>query len=342
MDQRVIDEFGLFCLRKKGVCGPDVHMKTAGAGTAFVQDPLQRAWYLAVYNNFCSSPSGAVIYGNFQRPEDLLSADDNGLNTWIRQNWKGIPIRQNRRPARSVDKLARSLVTLAYWMIDTDDGFHTIPSMTYEEVWKSLDAVYTWGRYVKIKFLETCRLFLGPEYAHLVAPDIHGNGGWSPRKALGFIYPEYATILNSKNRNDKQTLALINSLAEEVQAYVTEKWVPVSLYELEALLCNYKQTLSTRKAFYVGRTIDSELEYDRKIREFWGRDPYRGQFDFFETRKVVFPHETLGELQGWDGVRLDLSPLLLNYGIVWSDVVYDYLASREDLEHPVKRPVPAL
>lgn len=326
-----LEQFGLFCQRKKGVNGPDIHMKAAGAGTEGL-DFETRSWRLAVYNNFCSTPSAAVVWATWSW-EDMHngSVNDESLEDWIRRNWKGIPIRQNRRPARSVPKLTRSLDTLCLWM---RDDFPSLPEMSYAEAWKSLDSVYTWGRYVKIKWLETCRRFLGPDYAHFEAPDIHGSGGWSPRKALGILYPEYAMVVANKARNDKQTLNFVHSLAQELRAYVSENWVETSTYELEALLCNYRQTLSTGKTFYAGRTIDSELEYHKKIINFWGDNPYLGTFNFFSSRLKAFPIETLGEIQGWDGVRADLSPLLREDNIVWSDAVFSYNASKDDLSHP--------
>lgn len=323
--------FGLFCERKKGVKGPDVHQKLAGTATQGL-DFYERAWRLVVYNNFCSVPSAAVVWAAWRSPGEVL-ADPAGLRAWIGENWAGIPIRQNRRPARSRDKLATSLYSIAEWM---NSDFNSLDVMTYEEAWESLDAVYTWGRYVKIKWLETCRRYLGPNYKHLVAPNIRAWGGWSPRAALAVIYPEYSTWLTSK-RDDKNTIANVHAVAEELRQWVSSEWLEVSSYELEALLCNFRQTLSTRKTFYCGRTIDSELEYDRKIRAYWGDDPYRETFDFFKARSSTFPICCLGEVEGWDGVREDLGPLLREHQIVWSDVVYDYNASRDDLAHPVRR-----
>lgn len=325
-----LELFGEFCSLKKGVNGPDVHMKAAGVGTRGCEFD-EKVWRLAVYNNFCSTPSAAVVWAR-TKPEHLTGDLGISFEDWVGKNWAGIPIRQNRRPARSVKKLTRSFVTLAFWL---DQEFPSVSQMTYEEAWDSLDAVYTWGRYVKVKFLETCRRYLGPEYAHLESPDIHAAGGWSPRKALALMYPEYANFLVSK-RDDKRTIANIHSVADELRQYVTEQWIDVSNYELEALLCNFRQTLSERKTFYVGRTIDSELEYDRKIREFWGDDPYLGTFDFFKTRQSAFPAPCLGEVMGWDGVRFALSDVLRNYGYIWSDVKYDYNASEDDLRHPVR------
>lgn len=326
-DNSVLEQFSEFCFLKKQVGGPDVHMKAAIAGTENVEDD-ERLWRLAVYNNFCATPSAAVVWSRWGW-EDVWGDGDDELENWIRVKWSGIPIRQNRRPARSVPKLTRSLKTLAEYL-----SHETIQDLSYEAAWDSLDEVYTWGRYVKIKFLETLRRTWPETHGHLEAPNIRAAGGWSPRRALSLIYPEYASVIANKSRNDKATLALVYSLADDVRAYVTDNRVPVSNYELEALLCNYRQTLSTRKAFYVGRTIDSEYEYHQKVTNYWD-DPYLGTFDFFKTREDTFPRECLGEVQGWTGVRKDLSDVLTKYNYIWTDVDFCYTASKDDLEHPV-------
>lgn len=327
-NQAALDQFGQFCVLKKQVGGPDVHMKAAGAGTEDAGE--ERPWRLAVYNNFCSTPTAAVIWATWSLDE-IWNLELEDIEKFVKENWAGLPIRQNRRPARSVPKLARSLYTLSEWM---EKSYPFLEGMNYEEAWSSLDSVYTWGRYVKIKFLETARCYLG--FDQLIAPNIRSAGGWSPRKALGILYPELASVIANKARNDRTTLFLVHGVADEVRHFVTENYVPVSNYELEALLCNYRQTLSLRKAFYVGRTIDSELEYDAKIRAYWGAYPYQDKFNFFATRQKVFPVHCLGEVMGWDGVRKDLSPLLTENGILWSDVVFDYNSSKNDLSHPVR------
>lgn len=321
--------FGEFCALKKGVNGPDVHMKLAGTATRNLEPEL-KIWRLATYNNFCSVPSAALFWREYSDPVEIVG--DYRLEDWVRRNWAGIPIRANRRPARSPQKLTLSLRSLAGWVLE---DFDKLPEQTYEEAWTSLDRVFTWGRYVKVKFLETCRRYLGPEYAHLQAPNIRASGGWSPRKALAIIYPEYAPFLTSK-RDDRKTIANVHSVAAELRDWVSENWVPVSNYEEEALLCNFRQTLSTRKTFYVGRTIDSEYEYDRKIRAYWGSEPYGDTLSFFAARQSTFPAPCLGELMGWDGVRADLSDVLRDFGYIWSDVRYSYRASRSDLAHPVR------
>ncbi len=327
-DMEMLDLFAEFCKLKIGVNGPDIHMKTAVAGTAEIEGD-ERVWRLMVYNNFCSTPPAAAIWARW--PQELVLTDTEGLEFWIGKNWKGIPIRQNRRPVRSVPKLTRSLLSAAEWL---ESDYPSLKEMSYQEAWDSLDKVWSWGRYVKIKFLETARSALG--YEQLESPTIQSSGGWSPRKALALLFPHGAETLTSKS-SSKDVLAYVHSIADEARRYVISKnEAPLSNYQLEALLCNFRQTLSTRKTFYVGRTIDSELEYDRTVSEFFGGDPYLGTFDFFGARRLAFPLECLGEVQGWDGVRPVLSDVLRLHGYVWSDTVYDYNATT-DFANPVRR-----
>jgi hypothetical protein len=343
-DLDMLSLFVEFCRRKKEVSGPDIHMKTAVTGTADAGD--ERPWRLAVYNNFCSTPPAAAIWARWPL-ERMLAADVKEVEDWCRENWAGIPIRQNRRPARSAPKLARSLKTAATWIdgqCTEDGGFTALEFLNYEDAWKSLDFVYTWGRYVKVKFLETCRSVY-PELAHLEAPNIRASGAWSPRTALAIIFPEYGTEVTRKSgtrlvvggRSDTKTsLQYVYEVADTLREMVVGAGVPVTNYEMEALLCNFRQTLSTGKTFYVGRTIDSELEYNRKVIDHFGPFPYDGQFDFFKARSETFPHECLGERQGWEGVRKRLSDVLRENGYVWSDVLYDYNAT-VDFNDPVRR-----
>ena len=316
-------EFAEFCRLKMAVNGPDVHMKCAGAATAGLPDD-ERRWRLAIYNCFSSVATAAVIWSRWPRAR-IFETSDVDLAAWLRAHWKGIPIRNTRRPVRAPHKLARCLKSVAAYDVD-------VAALDYEAAWKSLDTVYSWGRYVRIKYLETLRRFGGSAYAHLAAPDIRARDAWSPRRALAWLYPTYAATLDVKT-NDRAALNVVSALVGETRAAVMELvGCDVSHYELEALLCNYRQSLTGK--LYVGRTIDSELEYHRKVAAFWD-EPYTDT-DIFAARRATFPVETLGEVQGWDGPRPPLFFLLTEHGYIWSDLVYDYRATT-DFAHPVRR-----
>ena len=123
----------------------------------------------------------------------------------------------------------------------------------------------------------------------------------------------------------KATLLVVNRIAAELNAELNEALTtPVSYYEMEALLCNFRQAVSG--TFYPGRTIDSELEYHNIVQDHWGDDPYLGTFNMYDARYAALPWETLAEMSGgaWNGVRKDLFPLMRDEGIVWSDKEFRY------------------
>ena len=68
--------------------------------------------------------------------------------------------------------------------------------------------------------------------------------------------------------------------------------------------------------------MDSELEYDTKISPVWGRCE-----EMFIARKQLFPHQVLGELSGWLGIRKELCSVLVDYGYTWTDLKYDYVST---------------
>jgi len=324
-------EFGEFCRLKVGVNGPDVHMKAAGAVTEGLSDD-ERRWKLALYNCFSSVPTAAVIWARIPR-ERLVVADESAVMLWLEKHWRGIPVRNTRRPVRAPHRLAKCLQSVARFDAD-------VRGMSYEEAWQAADEVWSWGRYVKIKYLETLRRFMGPEYAHLEAPNIRPNGGWSPRRMLSWLYPDVETLASTSN--DRPTLDAVNFYAanarETASGFVGRD---VSFYEVEALLCNYRQNLTGK--LYPGRTIDSELEYHGRVRRYWSADsddplldPYLGTADFFGARARTFPTETLGEVQGWEGPRPEIFRTITEFGYIWSDVLYDFNATT-DFSMPVRR-----
>lgn len=330
--ERHRDGFAEFCRLKIDVNGPDVHMKMAGVGTEGIA-LRERMWWFGIYTNLCSTPPAAAIWARWPLDRALEEGDE--LEGWLRENWAGLPVRKNRRPVRSPAKLARGILGYARWL-DSEMSDPVLNWANYDSVWNSVsENVIFFGRYATIKLLEVFRRYVG--FDKLVAPDIRANGGWSPRKCLAFLYPEHGRLL-VQGGNSREAIGEIHALAAQERLRVSKAINrDVSFYELEALLCNYRQTLSG--TFYVGRTIDSELAYYLKVATHFARDPYvRERFDFFGTRKRVFPRECLGEFNMWEEeVRKDLFGVYAEYGYLWSDRVYDYARSKADLAHPVRR-----
>ena len=332
LDPAQFRSFAEFSQLKLNVGGPDVHMHEAHQLLEHSSWLRERAgWWLCAYMTFCSVPPALLIIANWPDPGEVASSDE--LLDWVHEHWAGLPIRTQRRPVRSKPKLVKCLQDFAAWDLEY---VPRLGEMSYEEAWSSVaDNVKYCGRYVIIKTLEVFRRLTG--FEHLVPPDIRPSGAWSPRRALGMLVPETASTVGDKHDNSRSTIALTNLVAEAVRDKLAEELGrEVSYYLLEVLLCNWRQT--QHGTLYVGRTIDSELAYYHKVAKYMaslgGDMPLERAF--FQARREAFPAECLGELQGWDDVRVPLKHVFAQQGYFWSDLLFDWNKTT-DLAYPVRR-----
>jgi hypothetical protein len=122
------------------------------------------------------------------------------------------------------------------------------------------------------------------------------------------------------------------SIANTTLRRVREDWgVKLNHYELQVMTCEYHQSIDNGKQF-PGRSIDGEARSLRAAEAYWGTDVTNPGW---VVRPTLFAPESLGEVHGWDR-RDELMVVARDYGYTWSDLVYDYPATR-DLAAPVLR-----
>lgn len=307
-----------------GSGGPDPHLQLAAQAALEVKDsdPYEAAWRIGCYMSPYVISTGAAIWQKWGI-WDVRNNPERFTN-WVKDSWPGWQIRRERRAARTPSKMAASMITYNTWVAE---NLAEINWNNYEDLWDSTDKnLLFYGRYANIKILE------GLFRAGLVKnamPDIRPAGAWSPRKTLAWLFPDdEEVIVNGKNRTD--TIGLINdrtqALREAVSVYVGSV---VSNFQIEVLLCNYRQVLDTRNGRYAGWSQDADLMYHQKVVQFFGAL----DFDFYGYRSQLFPHEFLGELQGWSEPRKELCGYK---GYFWSDHLYDYHKTK-DYHNPIKR-----
>jgi hypothetical protein len=320
-DPKQWDFFAEFIKWEKAVGGPDPHMKLVGAMNED-RPWIERAWaggcYVGVYN----APTAEVLWT--QWPIERVLAESGDLEPWIDQHWKGLAFRRERRAARSAKKLSAFMVSYANWITTARE----MPWWTedYDAAWKAGDDVYSVGRYIKLKMLEYLRRYCEAPFQ---LEDLRAKGGWSPRTALCLLYSDHAPALLGDD--SKENVVVAERLTEKTAYRLIEEYgLYLDSYELQVLLCDYKQSYSGRRQF-PGRSQDSELAYYRKISPYWNHET-----KMFETRARIFPHVALGEIQGWSGVREELGGFLRMNRLTWSDFLYDYTLT-SDLRDPVPR-----
>jgi hypothetical protein len=324
-----------FCRWETAVGGPDPHMALVGKLSEH-ESLAERIWrggcYIGVYN----VPVAQALWTAW--PWDAVRGfrvSEEDLTRWLAERWDGIVTRRERRAVRRPEQLARFLCQYAVWaeLVPArrwfDGSGPADARERYEAAWVDCQTVYALGRYVALKILEYLRRYCD---APILLPDLRAAGGWSPRAALALLFPDRAESLTGGD--SEHDVSVANATAAE--AGLRLRWdfdIDLDTYRLQVLLCDYKQSWAGRRQ-YPGRSHDSEFVYYDRVAEFWNLD--RSMFD---ARALLFPAVALGELAGWDAVRDDLGHVLVDHGYTWSDLRFDYLASRDDLAHPVERPV---
>jgi len=288
-------------------------------------DLLEQLWFAGCYSLVYNWPTAERIWLSW-RPEDF---EPEAFLDWLQSNWDGIALRKERKAVFRKEfftESARTYLAFAQVLVEKRESWTT---ETYETAFEDfLHGCKYMGRYIGIRWMEVMRRMYDLPW---VMPDIRSDGGEHPRKALALIYPADAAML--LGGNSAEAIKVSDQAADRLLLELDlEYGIKSDYYELQSLLCEYKQSILGGKQ-YPGKSIDTEMDYARRIAVHWGDMPS----SFYRVREI-FPAWSRGELQGWDGARKDLGKVLQNHGYTWSDAVYNYPASKDDLAKPVVRP----
>jgi len=217
---------------------------------------------------------------------DALSAP---LTEFLANYWDDLPVRPEMRSHRMLEKRVDCLRGFALYAIQ--DVWQM--NVDYQFMWRdSIDRIPYYNRYMAIKYLEILRRTVRPD---LIIPDMRAKGGWSPRKTLALLYPSDAEILGNKERNGPEDVALTEMTAKLARAHLRDMGVVVSMFQLQVLLCEYKEALAG--GYYPGASLDEELDYMKLCSIKSANDRV------LQARAEIFRPEHLGEISGWDGIR---------------------------------------
>ena len=212
------------------------------------------------------------------------------LETFLDGHWYSLPVRPEMKSHRMLWKRAQCL--------------HDFAVYAKSEVWKTGDYMTLWddsqskvkffGRYMGIKFLEILRRTVRPD---LEMPDLRAKGAWSPRRTLAMLFPD-SEILPQKDDWSAHAVETMNIFAEKAQDLLQSGGVNVTLFQLQVMLCEYREALNS--GYYPGASLDEEMEYIDKAEEGFEKDEF---LNIWKARADNFPHEYLGEFGGWNGLR---------------------------------------
>jgi hypothetical protein len=324
--------FTEFCKYETLSGGPDPQIKLIGEMNANVSI-MEKLWaggcYICVYN----VPFAEVLWLNWSHLDVLNNQDD--LLPWIERYWDSIKTRTERKCVRIKANMATFLIEYAKYI--NSDGFQKLladksdPDALYDKIFQDCQKnVKFLGRYVALKLVEYLRLYCGL-YVHTT--DIRPKGAWSPRKTLSVLWPDDKEML--LEGDDPLNLRVVNEASKNTIHLLKDNGVDIDLFQLQVMLCEYRESYEGMRQ-YPGRSHDSELGYWLKAVDCWGLS-YESNSTMMDAREKLFPHQHLGEIQGWNRTRKDCGLVLAKHNYTWSDILYDYTQSKEGLENPACR-----
>lgn len=307
--------FAEFCGWEMKSGGPDPQLAMVN-GLQQGKSQAQRLWglgcYIAVYNvAYAEALWREWLWG------EVKLATRKQLLPHLKEHWSKVTTRVERRCVRRPDWMCEFLLGYRLFVWDyaqlQKECKSLTPTAAYEHAWDRALQVPRLGRYVALKLLEYLKRYEG---LPVQAPDIRPKGGWSPRRTLATLWedPEVAV------ENDRpEVLALVNDYCTEtLRRLAGDFGLDLDLFQLQVMLCEYRESWEGERQ-YPGRSLDSELKYAYKAEHDWGH-----KSGIWAVRKKLFPHEHLGELQGWDGPREYPAQALAHHKFTWTDLKYDY------------------
>lgn len=306
MDERALEGFLRLCEEEVYSGGPDPQYKLMEH--LFLTAPMEdRLWLCCLYVVFYDLTSAEYVWHHLSP-----RAGDEELREFIYAEWRKLTVKTERMGHRTMEETYKSLRAVRDWLLTRPwERYYGVDAVeAYQSLYQELvQGVYSIGRYFAIKLLEGARR-AGMDLCmdRLIARD-----GESPRRALKLIFTEELAHHNPKDNSPAAC-----EEAERFASLLKDKYVPhLDWFSFQTLLCQFKAAAAG--VHYPGISLDEILEY-------WAnKAPLRQSPSLvMELRPKLFPREFLGELNGWNRIRLELRKLYRDRGIMWSDRLYDY------------------
>lgn len=305
--------FTEFIREEKLLGGPDPHLATLGPMLRN-QSPNEQIWRCCLYASGYNIPLAEAIWTHW--PWERAANDFGGLQDWTHLHWSKFTLRRERRAVRTPEKFSRMMLSMLEWIASPESNA-LWQGASFEEAWRSTGKIYGLGRYVQQKLIEALVRHTGAPFKQ---DDIRAKDGTSPREGLALLFPVGAEVLRSGG-NGPEALEIVNDMAEKTKLYLASAEVPVTWFELQVVLCEYKKSWQGKQ--YPGRTHDTELRYFRDAQAKWGGY----ESTMLTARAEVFPEVILGEKRGWWRQREELEAALPVYRYTWTDRKFDFFHS---------------
>ena len=288
---QVWDNFAAFVKAETGVYGPDCQLKllvALGEG----KTEVERIWLNGCYAAHHCVPSAFALWRDFPDPYKVANdrEEQHRLEDWLEDHWDALPVRPEMRSHRMVVKRHACIVDFAKYSIE--GRWKVLPD--YELLWHdSIKSVRYYNRYMAIKYLELKRMVARPD---VVLRDLRARNAWSPRIGLALLHPHVGDVIGDREDNSDYAIELAEDYAlETLDVLKTEYDVTISHFQLQVLLCNYREMLVG--GFYPRAGHDEEMDYIKLAEKKFDMTP------IWDMRAKMFDHKLLGEKNDWFGIQ---------------------------------------
>jgi len=158
------------------------------------------------------------------------------------------------------------------------------PQQSWVNMINPVETIFGNGRWASYRTIEMIGQVCG---LPVEAPDMGHANSSGPRRGLEFLYSDLP------QGNKPADIAYLDQVSLDLNRKLAERGISAKLQDTETGLCGFKSMV--KGDYYVGEDLDSMLEEILK-------QPSGLTQTIFEARKNIFPHEYLGELNGWTGM----------------------------------------
>lgn len=277
-------------------------------------DTDQRFWLAWLYSTCYSAPTAFYMIVNLPRPEYISQSE---IDSWWSANKNNLVFESDRRYVKNRDEFPRMFES--YREYTKHGQAATFLQMrqsseeeTYEKIYSDVASrLYFFGRYSIFMYLETIyNLTKFP----MTATGLDLRKARTSRNGLCYALGKDDWVRKSGEQT-KLTQKEIDYLQQQLQRLYNELIaenpdVPTTYWNLETSLCAYYKLFRAKR--YAGYYIDRQMEELAKMQQL---NPDKADWDLlWQFRRSHFNPLTLGEVQGWHGVRECMMSYFLDTG----------------------------
>jgi len=283
----------------------------------------QRYWLAFLYGtNYCA-PTVYYIYNEFP---DYENVNIPRAERWWKANKQKTLFQTDRAKVKNFDLLTK--IIKSYTKLVGSSQEDTIRSFkTYEELYEFASKIYYFGRFSIFNYTQSLWEITNtrhlPTFFNLKEAESCRNG-------LCYVFDRHEYI---KRKNQSSPKIRYNILDKDLQILIKRlkkrlPSIPVNIWNLETALCAFKKLFwATRYlGYYIDRQQSEILLLQKNVKEGVNWKP------LWDFRKEFFDHDLLGEIGGWQGMRMKRGQIFKHSRLLGN--TKDYSSYKRIVEFP--------